>query len=188
MMVFLRTVRYLFRKAFYDSAENHYFRHRGQREAVVAATISIDIGKLNLSHLAQVAGLHAAAAGSKKYGLLKSRFEKGNDCFGAFHRGELIAVVWGLYHEDYYRVHDLYVRPVEGELVLSDGLTVPRFRGRRVLPYLLGMQLNIYCDRGMRAIMAIERDNISSQHACLHYGFDEYDVVRKLRILGIRIK
>ena len=66
--------------------------------------------------------------------------------------------------------------------------TAPEFRGMHVREFLLGYQIAYYRARGLRCIVAIQSTNKASLRVFSRYSFEQYGVIRKLRVLGIKIR
>jgi GNAT superfamily N-acetyltransferase len=183
----MRRMRRFSKKYLFDSTSFVLIRHSGLQEPIVEAKVPITVKALDESHLEEVARLNGAEYGSALYHLFQKRFRAGDDCFGAYHEGELVCMGWGLHHEDYFEAYDLTVRPAKGEVVLSGAVTAPRFRGLGIRQCLLGHQVKEFCDRGLRCIGAIDESNLPSLRAYAHYDFKRYRSIRRLRIFGVRV-
>jgi GNAT superfamily N-acetyltransferase len=182
------TFRYLLGRYFFDYSRFLLLKHSGADDRILPAQISITAKVLDESSLADVARLLGAEPGSRLYRRLQMFFSSGNECFGAIHDGALICTGWGLHQEDHYRAYDLRVQPNRSEVVLSGGFTAPQFRGMHVREFLLGYQIAYFRARGLRCIVAIQSSNKASLRVFSRYSFERYGVIRKLRVLGIKIR
>lgn len=181
------TLGYLIKKYLFDSTAFVILRHNGVPETIIKARTPVTVRIIEQSQLEDVARLNGAEPGSAQFRLLRKYFQSGNECFGAYHEGELVCAGWGLHQEDYYEAYDLKIRPKPGEVLLSGGFTAPEFRGRRIRECMLGHQINYFCSRGLRCIVAIQSTNIASLRVFSRYGFEQHGLIRRLKIFGMRM-
>lgn len=95
-----------------------------------------------------------------------------NDAHGIFSNEELAHIVWLITaeHDRTLAVRNVKLNP--GEAELTHGLTLPRFRGKGILPFAMRRLCQHAADMGIRRLFAITNvGNVPAQRGCEKAGF-----------------
>lgn len=163
------------------------YRHDGNHDFTFKLKLNIEIRKLELDDIDAIATFYGARHGQSKYETIRRRFERNADCYAALHHGNIVSIVWGLYHEDYHRELNLTLKPKDDEVVLSDALTSPVYRGMGVGHFLLAELLHDYHKKGYKAIAGVLTTNARSRRGLEHFKFQHVATMRLLKVCGIRV-
>ncbi len=170
----LALIRRLFERAWrrvYEQHEILIFAHEGEHEAFPLPFGNVLVRELSDADLPQIATFYGAPMNGPKFNTLKSRFEKGADCFAVFVEDNLVSVSWGLFTPDVDPFYRFTLSPNSDEVVLSDYSTSIPYRGRSLVKVMLDYQLRKYHSQGKRCIMATMHDNVSMQGAIKPFNF-----------------
>lgn len=114
------------------------------------------------------------------------RFERGEICFAALHKGEVVSYCWLAQGEVGIEEMDLAVKTHPDEVYLYDAVTLKPWRGRGLYPALLG-EMVAYASKGgfSRALIFVSSSNRSSRRGVMKAGFIEFQVVTCLKIFRL---
>jgi CelD/BcsL family acetyltransferase involved in cellulose biosynthesis len=177
----------LARKYVADYREFYVLRFEGTPDLSIKPRIPVEVRLLAKEDIPLILTFYGVWEESPKHRTIIGRFEKKADCIAALHNGNIISLYWGLYHTDHHVELNLTLSPGPNEVVLSDALTSPIYRGMKIVPYLLACQLSDYEKRGIRAIVGVARANKPSRKALSNFDFKHIKTQRFLKILGVRL-
>lgn len=164
------------------------FRLDGEPNRAITPKIPVEIKCLSSDDMPLISDLYGVKVGSRKEQTFHRRFKDGADCFGAFHRGQLVSVGWGIFGEDVDTSTGFTLKAAADQVISSDGLTSEAFRGMRIRPYMIISTIDFYRQRGLTMITAVEQSNTSSLRNICRIGFKEVHRQHLVKIFGIRVK
>jgi CelD/BcsL family acetyltransferase involved in cellulose biosynthesis/GNAT superfamily N-acetyltransferase len=165
----------------------NFYTYLGDAEFSFKPEVEVECRKLGKEDIGRLATLYGIDPDSPKYATILGRLEQNDDCFGAFHNEYLVSVTWGLHHNDIYPDAGLVVTPEKGQVISSDALTLPVYRGKGIRPFLMTYALKEYKSRGLKILGAVERSNKTQLRSIKKLNYTYLYCVRKLRLFGIRV-
>ncbi len=177
----------LFKTFVVNYREFYIFKFGDLPEQPIKPKLPIKVKRLTVADVDKIATFYGAWEDSPKHRTILSRFEKKADCYAAFYRGNIIAVCWGLYHADHHGGLGLTITPESDEVLITDGIATPIYRGMKIAPFMVSQMLSDYYPRGLKAIGGIARANKSSLKAFSVFDLKRMRTIKYLKILGIRI-
>ncbi len=172
---------YLLRSVF-DYREFYIFRHNGNIENEPPPVIDIILRDMGVGDIDRIATFYGAPKGQEKYKTIVDRFENGAHCLAALYDDNIIYVSWGLFHEDYSRDYGISVKPEKGEVIFSDALASPLYRGLGLYSYIMAYKLNRYSRDGYKTLMAVARSNPPALKAVEKYGLIKIRTERRIKL------
>lgn len=164
------------------------FRLEGEPNRAITPKVPVEVKRLTRDDMPLISDLYGVKVGSRKEQTFHRRFKDGADCFGAFHRGQLVSVGWGIFGEDVDTSTGFTLKAAADQVISSDGLTSEAFRGMRIRPYMIISTIDFYRQRGLTMITAVEQSNTSSLRNICRIGFKEVHRQHLVKIFGIRVK
>ena len=165
----------------------NFYTYQGDAEFSFKPKVDIECRKLGKEDIGRLATFLGIEPESRKFGTIMTRLELGDDCFAAFHNGNLVAVTWGLHHSDLYIRAGLTVTPGKGQVISADAMTSPIYRGMGIRPYLMTYALKEYKAQGVSILGAVERSNRTQLQSIKKLNYTYLYCIRKLRLFGIRV-
>lgn len=118
--------------------------------------------------------------------LVRRRLNRGETCFAAIHEGEIVSYCWLAQGKIGIEEIDMAVSTLSDEVYLYDAFTFSPWRGKGLYPVVLKEMLSYAGMNGFsRALIFVAADNTASRRGVMKAGFQEFQVVRYLSILGI---
>jgi hypothetical protein len=116
----------------------------------------------------------------------RKRLEEGDECFIAEVKGEVASMVW-IRIRDHVRIAeaDTVVPAGDCPVCLYDGWTLPEFRGKNLLPYIMARVIEMHKDE--RKVTYLYDTNRASMRVVLKLGgFQVTAVYHLLNVIGIK--
>ncbi|MCX6826863.1 MAG: GNAT family N-acetyltransferase, partial [candidate division Zixibacteria bacterium] len=165
----------------------NFYTYLGDAEFSFRPKVEVVCRKLGKEDVGRLATFLGIGPDSPKYTTVLDRFEQNDDCFAAFHNGYLVSVTWGLHHSDPYPAAGLMVTPEADQVISSEAMTSPLYRGMGISPYLMTYALREYHVRGMKILGVVERSNRTQLRSIKKLNYTYLYSVKKLRLFGIRV-
>lgn len=126
--------------------------------------------------------LIAAVQGGR---LTDIRFERGEKCFIALHKGSVVSYIWGAQGPVGVEEISLSVQPAPTEIYLYDAYTLEPWRGNNLYPAVLRRALEYGRDQGLaRSTIFVESRNMASRKGVAKAGFFHFQTLFHRRWLG----
>jgi len=162
----------------------YVFRHDGRHETIPSPGIEVEIKMLGIEDVDQIATFYGVREDSDKHKTMIQRFEEKADCFAAFHNGNIVYVSWTLFGEDYWSDYKLLIKAKDNEVIFSDALASPIYRGMGLYTHVLAYKLNKYSREGYRALSVVEKSNTAALKATAKFGFKRLPTYQKLKLFS----
>jgi hypothetical protein len=162
----------------------YLFRHDGSQENIPSPKINVEIKMLGVEDADRIATFYGVREGSDKHKTIVRRFENRADCFAAFHNGNIVYISWTLFGEDFWSDYNLSIKPESDEVVFSDALASPIYRGIGLSAHVLAYKLNKYSREGYNALSASAKSNIPALKATSKFSFKRIRTYRKLKFFS----
>jgi len=118
--------------------------------------------------------------------LASERFERGERCFVALHRGRPVSYIWGARGSVGVEEIAMAVRPDPSEAYLYDAFTQPAWRGKNLYPAVLRRALEHGRGLGLRRSMIfVGADNTASRRGVEKAGFTLFQTLNYTRFLFV---
>ena len=117
--------------------------------------------------------------------LTSPRFERGENCFVALHKGGVVSYIWGARGIVGVEEINMGVQPGPSEIYLYDAFTLAPWRGNNLYPAVLLSALEYA--RGLklsRAIIFIDSENTASRRGVTKAGFVHFQTLKFRRHFG----
>lgn len=149
--------------------------------------LSVRVKKLAAADIEQIATFYNAPEDSLLYKTTLGRFDKNADCFAVIVEGNIIALSWGLRHQEPDDKSSPALEPARDEALLCDQKIYEEYRDQNIDPYLLSFQINDYHKRGLKVFTVINKSDKPRQRILEDLGFRCQRVVRRLEMFGRRM-
>lgn len=127
-------------------------------------------------------GLIAAIQGDP---LTNMRFERGEKCFIALHKGSVVSYIWGARGTVGVEEIGRSVQPAPSELYLYDAFTLEPWRGNNLYPAVLRRALEYGRGLGLeRSTIFVEAGNTASRKGVAKAGFFHFQTLFHRRRFG----
>ncbi|MDA1001537.1 MAG: GNAT family protein [bacterium] len=126
--------------------------------------------------------LIAAVQGER---LTNMRFDRGEKCFIALHKGCTVSYIWGARRAVGVEEIGLSVQPAASEIYLYDAYTLGPWRGKSLYPAVLRRALEYGRDLGLvRSTIFVEAGNTASRRGVAKAGFSHFQTLFHRRWFG----
>ncbi len=167
-----------------DYREFYLFRHDGEPVILPSPKIDVAVKMLGVEELGSIATFYCAKEGSEKYETILKRFEKNAHCLAAIHDGKIVYLSWSLFGEDFWRDHNLSIKPGSDEVIFSDALASPIYGCMGLYTYMLAYKLNKYSREGYKPLSGVAKSNIPALRGARRFGLEHIRTYRRLKLFS----
>lgn len=156
-----------------------------ERAVSVEPLCEITIRELILDDQETIASFLEDAIGFPKHNSIQSRFSRGGKCFAALDSNErLVGICWGIPGGDWVPEVAYRVALDKNEIIISDAVTHPDFRGNRIWPTLLSLATSQYLQSGHSVYVGCMDNNKASLSGIGRAGYRLVNRVTRMWVVG----
>ncbi len=118
---------------------------------------------------------------------IEQRFKNGELCFVAKKEEEIIHYSWICFGSVYMNEIEKEEKFDDSTPIIYDVFTQPQYRGKKIFPYALSQEFNYLSQKGHSYVyICALANNKSSIHGIKRAGFEVWQMIRYVKILGIK--